>query len=72
MFVTGVFFPLSSVPDWMRYIAYLLPLTYANDAMRTVMIKGQGLDVIGTDLVVLSLFALITFTAGVHLFRREA
>ena len=72
MFVTGVFFPLSSVPDWMRYIAYLLPLTYANDAMRAVMIKGQGLDVIGTDLVVLSLFALITFTAGVHLFRREA
>ncbi|WP_333788188.1 ABC transporter permease [Methanomethylovorans sp.] len=72
MFVTGVFFPLSSVPDWMRYIAYLLPLTYANDAMRTIMIKGQGLSAISTDLIILSLFALITFTAGVHLFRREA
>jgi ABC-2 type transport system permease protein len=72
MFVTGVFFPLSSVPDWMRYIAYCLPLTYANDAMRTIMIKGQGLGAISTDLIILSLFALITFTAGVHLFRREA
>jgi ABC-2 type transport system permease protein len=72
MFVTGVFFPLSSVPDWMRYIAYLMPLTYANDAMRTIMVKGQGLSAISTDLIILSLFALVTFTAGVHLFRREA
>jgi ABC-2 type transport system permease protein len=72
MFVTGVFFPLSSVPNWMRYIAYCLPLTYANEAMRAVMIKGQGLNVIANDLIILSLFAVITFTAGVYLFRREA
>lgn len=72
MFVTGVFFPLSSVPNWMRYIAYCLPLTYAIDAMRIVMIKGQGLNAISTDLIILSLFAIVTFTAGVHLFRREA
>jgi ABC-2 type transport system permease protein len=72
MFVTGVFFPLSSVPNWMQYIAYCLPLTYAIDAMRTIMIKGEGLSAISTDLIILSLFAVITFTAGVHLFRREA
>lgn len=72
MFVTGVFFPLSSVPDWMRYIAYCLPLTYAIDAMRIIMIKGQGLNAISTDLIILSLFAIVTFTLGVHLFRREA
>jgi ABC-2 type transport system permease protein len=72
MFVTGVFFPLSSVPDWMRYLAYMLPLTYANNAMRTIMIKGQGLSAISGDLIILSLFAIITFSAGVYLFRREA
>lgn len=72
MFVTGVFFPLSSVPDWMRYIAYCLPLTYAIDAMRIIMVKGQGLNAISTDLIILTLFAIVTFAAGVHLFRREA
>jgi ABC-2 type transport system permease protein len=72
MFVTGVFFPLSSAPNWMRYIAYCLPLTYAIDAMRTIMVKGQGLNAISTDLIILVLFALITFTLGVRLFRREA
>ncbi|HEY5470709.1 MAG TPA: ABC transporter permease [Bacteroidales bacterium] len=72
MFVTGVFFPLSSAPNWMQYIAYCLPLTYAIDALRIIMIKGQGLSAISHDLIILSLFAVITFTAGVRLFRREA
>lgn len=72
MFVTGVFFPLSSIPNWMRYIAYCLPLTYAIDAMRIVMVKGQGLSAISNDLIILTLFAIVTFTLGVRLFRREA
>jgi ABC-2 type transport system permease protein len=71
MFTTGVFFPLSSVPDWMRWIAYLIPLTYANDAMRTIMVKGQGLSAISHDLIILSIYAVVIFAIGVRLFRRE-
>jgi ABC-2 type transport system permease protein len=72
MFATGVFYPLSSVPDWMRWIAYIVPLTYANDAMRTIMVKGQGLAFIANDLMVLLFFAVFYFGLGVYLFRREA
>jgi ABC-2 type transport system permease protein len=72
MFATGVFYPLSSAPDWMRWIAYTVPLTYANDAMRTIMIKGQGLSFIANDLVILLAFAIFYFALGVYLFRREA
>lgn len=72
MFATGVFYPLSSVPDWMRWIAYMVPLTYANDAMRTIMIKGQGLSFIANDVVILLVFAVFYFALGVYLFRREA
>jgi ABC-2 type transport system permease protein len=71
MFATGVFYPLSSAPDWMRWIAALVPLTYANDAMRTIMIKGQGLSSIATDVIILLIFAIFYFTLGVYLFRRE-
>lgn len=71
MFATGVFYPLSSAPDWMRWIAYLVPLTYANDAMRTIMIKGQGLSFIATDVIILLIFAIVYFALGVYLFRRE-
>ncbi len=72
MFATGVFYPLSSAPDWMRAIAYMVPLTYANDAMRTIMVKGQGLAFIANDMIILIAFGVVYFTLGVYLFRREA
>lgn len=71
MFATGVFFPLDSIPDWMRWIAYLIPLTYANDAMRIVMIKGQGISAIAGDLIILLLFSIIIFAVAIRIFRRE-
>ena len=71
MFATGVFYPLISVPDWMRWIAYTMPLTFANDAMRTIMVKGQGLAFIANDLIILLFFAVFYFGLGVYLFRRE-
>jgi ABC-2 type transport system permease protein len=40
--------------------------------MRTIMVKGQDLNAISYDLIILVLFAIITFTLGVRLFRREA
>jgi ABC-2 type transport system permease protein len=36
------------------------------------MIKGQGLSYIAGDVIILTLFAIVTFSAGVYLFRREA
>lgn len=72
MFITGVFFPLSSIPNWMRYIAYCLPLTYAIDAMRIIMIKGGGMNDLSYNMIILTLFAIVTFALGVRLFRREA
>jgi len=71
MFTTGVFFPLDSVPDWMRWIAYFIPLTYANDAMRIVMIKGQGISAIAGDLIILLMFSIIIFAVAIRIFRRE-
>lgn len=72
LFVTGVFFPLDSLPNWMKYIAYLMPLTYANNAMRNIMVKGQGLNFIFTDLVVLLIFSIIAFILGVYFFRSDS
>lgn len=72
LFASGVFYPLSSAPDWMRWIAYMFPLAYANDAMRTIMTKGLGLGFIANDVIILIFFGIFYFTLGVYLFRREA
>ncbi|MFQ6061681.1 MAG: ABC transporter permease, partial [Methanosarcinales archaeon] len=71
MFSTGVFYPLSSMPFWMQALAYVIPLTYANDAMRTVMVKGLGFSAIAEDLIILAVFAIAMFALSVKLFKRE-
>jgi len=41
MFLTGVFFPLETMPGYLQVIAHALPLTYVNDALRAAMVTGS-------------------------------
>jgi len=54
MFLSGIFFPLEFLPDWLRAIAYLMPLTYLGDALRQVMVNGVPLVPLGVDVLVLA------------------
>ncbi len=64
--LTGVWWPLESVPDFIRPISYLMPLTYSNDALRMVMLKDASIfDILYPDLVALGLFFLLVFAATV-------
>ncbi|MDR2966662.1 MAG: ABC transporter permease [Methanobacteriaceae archaeon] len=71
MFVSGVFYPIETMPWIFQKIAYLVPLTYLNDAMRGVMLKGFGIGDIWIDIVVLIAFLLVFFAAGVVRFDRD-
>jgi ABC-2 type transport system permease protein len=71
MFVSGVFYPIETMPLIFQKIAYLFPLTYLNDAMRGVMLKGFGIGDIWIDIVVLSAFLIVFFAAGVVRFDRD-
>lgn len=39
----GVFYPISTLPHWMRLVSYLLPPSYVFEGMRTV-IAGKGVS----------------------------
>ena len=71
MFVSGVFYPIETMPWIFQKIAYLFPLTYLNDAMRGVMLKGMGIGGIWIDIVVLIGFLLFFFALGVMRFDRD-
>ena len=68
MFVSGVFYPIETMPWILQKIAYIFPLTYLNDAMRGVMIKGQSLGDVWLDLVILLGFTALFFIIGVKRF----
>ena len=57
LLLSGIFMPVEAIPSWMRPAAYLFPTTYTADAVRSVLLKGWGLDKILMD--VGPLFAFI-------------
>lgn len=71
MFVSGVFYPLETMPWIFQKIAYLVPLTYANNALRAVMLKGAGMGDIWVEITVLIGFTLLFFALGVTKFNRD-
>lgn len=71
MFICGVFFPKETMPWLLQKISYILPLTYAEDAFRAVMLQGAGLSSIAMDLVVLLMFTAFFFIVGVVRFNRD-
>lgn len=70
LFLSGVFFPIQQMPKAMQYISKAIPLTYAIQALRKVLILGAGLSAIRGELIVLVLFGTITFFISVPLFKR--
>lgn len=55
VFFSGLI-PLDTMADWVRYLSYIFPLSYAGNALTAVMIKGQGWDNIWPNLAILVLF----------------
>jgi ABC-2 type transport system permease protein len=70
-FPSGAVYPQQAFPGWMRVIAKWDPLTYSVHALKTVLLKDAGFAAIGSDLLFLGAFSLITMTAATLLFRRE-
>jgi ABC-2 type transport system permease protein len=70
MFLSGVFFPIQQMPWYMQTISQFLPLTYASDALRKVMVLGAGIPQISTDLIVLIVFGIVMIAIALPVFRR--
>jgi ABC-2 type transport system permease protein len=42
--VSGVYYPVSVMPEWMQWIAKISPATYALRGCRASIVKGAGLE----------------------------
>ncbi len=69
--LSGTFWAIEQLPKWLQPFAWLMPMTYANQALRDVMIKGQGLADIWGELLILAAFAALMIALGALAVRRE-
>jgi ABC-2 type transport system permease protein len=65
MFLCGLLWPVEQMPDYLQWLANVLPMTYGVSGMRALMLQGQGLLDIGKDIGVLAAYAvgLLVLTA---------
>ena len=70
MFLSGVFFPIQQMPGFMQAISHFLPLTYAADALRKVMVLGAGVSQISTELLILTGFGVVMIAIALPVFRK--
>ena len=70
VFVCGLIFPVSQMPDYLQWIAKFLPLTYGVDGIRALMLQGKSLLDIGKEISVLVAYAIgLLILAGISLRR---
>jgi len=68
--LSGCWFSIELMPTYLRNVAYAFPYAHAIDASRAVLIRGVGLEAIGSDFLFLVGWAAVIFVIGVVLFRR--
>lgn len=57
--LSGIFWPIEAIPVWLRPFSWAVPTTYAVEGLRSVMIRGWGLEQVAPYVLALALFALV-------------
>ena len=68
--ICGLITPVEQLPDYLQWLAKILPLTYGIDGIRALMLQGKNLANIGKEISVLVAYAIgVLILAGISLRR---
>ncbi len=69
--LSGLLFPVKNMPGWLQGVSDLIPMTYANNALTDIMIRGKGLLDVLPEFGILLLFAALMVVIAAATLRRE-
>ena len=69
-FLSGIIIPLIQIPEVIRWMSYLIPITYGIRLLQEIALKGYILEPSNPDLIVMVVFFII-FLIGARLSLRE-
>jgi len=70
IFFCGLFFPVSTLPIFLRPLSYALPLTYGVDILHIALVKSGTMSV-WLDLLILSVFSVLLFYISMRNIQRK-
>ena len=68
--VSGVYYPVTVLPDWMQWLSVISPATYVLNGIRDAILNGAGLSTMWDELWPLLLIGAISAPIGLLVFRR--
>jgi len=68
--VSGVYYPVSVLPQWMQSISRISPATYALRGIRHAILEGAPLSAVWTELWALLVIGVVSIPLGLWVFRR--
>lgn len=69
--LSGAIAPVESMPNFMRYLSLLDPLTHYVAIIRGIMLRGVGLEVLWQNALSLLCFAVVILSISINRFRRQ-
>jgi ABC-2 type transport system permease protein len=69
MFLSGIFFPIAFMPEWLQPVAAFLPLTYLADALRQTMVGGAAYVPLPVGVLVLVGWLVVSSAVTARFFR---
>jgi len=68
--VSGVYYPVSVLPEWMQWLSTISPATYALDGMRDAILEGDGITMMWDEIWPLIVIGFVSVPLGLEVFRR--
>lgn len=67
--LSGMIFPLASLPEWMQAISLIVPQRWFIIVARGIMLKGAGLEQLWQPLAILSVMLFVLMALGIRKFK---
>jgi ABC-2 type transport system permease protein len=68
--LSGFMFPFRGMPVWAQYLGEILPLTHFLRIVRGILLKGNGLTAIASELWPIALFLVVMLAIGIRRYRQ--
>jgi ABC-2 type transport system permease protein len=68
LLVSGVYYPISVLPEWMQPLAAISPATYVLEGMRTALLDGAPTSSLGSALWPILLLGVLAVPIGIAIF----
>lgn len=70
--MSGLFTPISSMPQWAQYVTYAVPPRYFIEIMRSVYLKGSAMAELVPQYLALAAIAAVVLSVAAATYRKQA